>query len=84
MCLVHQNKKTEKIYKKMQLQTMKKTYASVEGVVRNGTKMEMIGGLFAIYVAKLIIYNTVVYSMKHHNNGQFSLIKLNLSLKNAN
>ena len=63
---------------------MKKTYGSVETVARNGMKMEMISGLFVIFVAKLIIYNAVVYSMKHHNTGQFSLMKLGLSVKNAN
>ena len=61
----------------------KKTYSSVESVVRNGMKMEMISGLFAIFVAKLIIYNAV-YSTKHHNTGGFSLMKLSLSVKNAN
>ena len=61
----------------------KKTYGSVESVVRNGMKMEMIGGLFVIFVAKLIIYNAV-YSTKHHNTGRFSLMKLSLSVKNAN
>ena len=55
-----------------------------ETVARNGTKMEMIGGLFAIFVAKLIIYNAVVYSTKHHNTGQFSLTKFSLSVQNAN
>ena len=40
--------------------------------------------LFAIFVAKLIIYNAVVYSTKHHNTGQFSLTNLCLSVKNAN
>ena len=63
---------------------MKKTYGSVEIVARNGMKMEMIGGLFAIFVAKLIIYNAVVYSTKHHNTGHFSLPKLCLSVKYAN
>ena len=63
---------------------MKKTYGSVESVARNGMKMEMIGGLFAIFVAKLIIYNAVVYSTKHHHTGQISLMKLSLSVKKAN
>ena len=78
--------KTEKTetLKKMQRQTMKKTHGSAESVARNGTKMEIIGGLFAIFVAKLIIYNAVVYSTKYHNTGQFSLTKLSLSVKNAN
>ena len=68
----------------MKLQTMKNTYGSVESAARNRAKMETIGGLFAIFVAKLIIYNAVVYSTKHHNIGQFSLAKLKLSVKNAN
>ena len=55
----------------MQLQMMKKTYGSVESVARNGTKLEMIDGLLAIFVAKLIICNALVYSRKHHNIGQF-------------
>ena len=84
MCLVHQDKKKTEKSKKMQLQTMKKTYGSVESVVMYGMKMEMIGGLFAIFVTKLIIYNAVVYSTKHHNTGQFSLTKFSLSVKNAN
>ena len=66
-----------------QKKNRKKTYSSVESVVRNGMKMEMIGGLFAIFVAKLIIYNAV-YNTKHHNTGRFSLMKLSLSVKNAN
>ena len=77
-------RKKQKKSKKMKLQTMKNTYGSVESAARNGTKMETIGGLFAIFVAKLIIYNAVVYSTKHHNTGQFSLTKLKLSVKNAN
>ena len=83
MCLAHQKEKNKK-FKKMKLQTMKNTYGSVESAARNGTKMETIGGLFAIFVTKLIIYNAVVYSTKHHNTGQFSLTKLKLSVKNAN
>ena len=67
----------------MQLETMEKTYGSVESVARNGTKMETIGGLFAIFVAKLIIDNAMVYCTKHQNTGQFSLMKLSLSVKNA-
>ena len=77
-------RKKQKKSKKMKLQTMKNTYGSVESAARNREKMETIGGLFAIFVAKLIIYNAVVYSTKHHNTGQFSLTKLKLSVKNAN
>ena len=68
----------------MKLEAMKKTCGSVESVARNGTKMEMVSGLLAIFVAKLIIHNAVVYSTKHHNTGQFSLTKLSLSVKNTN
>ena len=77
-------KKKNKKSKKIKLQTMKNKYGYVESAARNRAKMETIGGLFAIFVAKLIIYNAVVYSTKHHNTGQFSLTKLKLSVKNAN
>lgn len=60
-----------------------KTYNPVASVAKNGTKMRMIAGLFVIFVAKQIIYSTVVYNMKLHTTGQFSLTKLSLSLMNA-
>lgn len=76
-------RKKQKTSKKIQLQMAAKTYNPVASVAKNGTKMRMIAGLFVIFVAKQINYNTVVYNMKLHNTGQFSLTKLSLSLMNA-